>query len=151
MLATKASAKSNRPRTMRNDRTMRTREGQTHKMGLRGLDRGGIDRTSQQHELGQRRMLLSMLSAAQRNKVDKLMLKMKKKKLLTPSACIISSRPHPGDHTQRGSNVSQRSDRAQINRETLGVDSQRSHKRARRRKSESSANFAYTFASSTNA
>jgi len=73
------------------------------------------------------------------------------KKLLTPSACIASSRPHPGDHTQRGSNVSQRSDRAQINRETLGVDSQRSHKRARRRKSESSANFAYTFASSTNA
>jgi len=127
MLATKASAKSNRPSTMRNDRTMRTREGQTHRMDLRGLvDRGGIDRTSQQHELGQRRMLLSMLSAAQRNKVDKLMLKMKK--LLTPSA--HSLRPHDLTpeitYPERLSNVSQRSDRAQINRETLGVDSQRS-------------------------
>jgi len=64
--------------------------------------------------------------------------------------CVLTTSPRRST-PQRGSNVWQWSDRAQINRETLGVDSQRSHKRARRRKSESSANFAYTFASSTNA
>lgn len=80
-----------------------------------------------------------MLNASQRNRVDKLMLKMKK--LLTPSACMVSSGPRPGDHTQRGSNVSQQwSDRAQINRETLGVDFT-SQKCASQRKLESSANL----------
>lgn len=40
MLATKASAKSNKPSTMRDDRIMRTREEQTNNLDLRELGRG---------------------------------------------------------------------------------------------------------------
>jgi len=121
MLATKAGAESNKPSTMRHDGIMRTREGQTHKLESRELGRGDRQNLAALQAIANTNaMLSSMLNAAQRNKVDKLMLK--KKKLLTPSACMASSGPHPGDHTQRGSNESQWSDRAQINRETLGVD-----------------------------
>lgn len=79
MLATKAGAESNKPSTMRHDGIMRTREGQTHKLESRELGRGDRQNLAALQAIANTNaMLSSMLNAAQRNKVDKLMLKKKK-------------------------------------------------------------------------
>jgi len=140
MLATKASAKSNKPSTMRDEIIVRIRERQTQNLDPRGLRRGDRQNLAEL-QANAKTDALSMLNAAPRNKVDKLMLKMKK--LRTPSACmygVLRTSPRRS-HPERFQCIAGMTEHESTAKH-WGLISQSSQKRASQRKAESSANLA---------